>query len=696
MKNNKKGFIAISIIYSFFILFITVMLLIMYSFINDRKISNKVKSDLINDLINKAPDITISQNGSRLPNLSYNVDVKILDGGNGVSSAKYIWSTSPNGTPNIDLPSYNETLTTPSEYGIYYLIVKACDINLNCKTVVTNSFNVSEQLLCKRATSLHTETCKNSDNNNYCLKNGHEENGSITYGTLGINAVNNVGDAYDCDINGDGVYNPVNERFYYISDYYNTSTNKYDSTIASLIYYTNVHSGTANNTYTNAYTTSNDYVPTTAYNELPSASQWSNVELKNEERTITSESGYDMAIAYDYTGDVQEFTVPQTGTYTIQAWGASGGHAICNDNVCGTPGKGGYAAGIISLNAGDKLYIYVGEKGADAVAGQDMPASFNGGGSATYDHNDNESGGAGGGATDIRLVSGNWDDAESLSSRIMVAGGGGGVAWDTTGGSGGGISGTDGTATTGATQTTGYQFGIGKNGSGNGYDSRGTAGGGGGYWGGMNNVTANSGAAGGSGYISGHAGCIAINSVSDTSIKEGCSSSSTNQSCSIHYSLNEFRNTILTAGNLVMPNKNNDGTMIGNEGNGYVKITLNSAASGTSTSNQFTYTSKTARMLNYRELKQCLTTRQSATDNDLIVTIGTLNPECSFLLENTKFTNSNYAEGYFIENPYTQNNDYIWTIKSSNWSVYGGIDKAVINKYGVRPVIEVDKYKMEI
>ena len=45
MKKNKKGFIAITIIYSFFILFVTVMLLIMYSYINDRKMNNQIKSD---------------------------------------------------------------------------------------------------------------------------------------------------------------------------------------------------------------------------------------------------------------------------------------------------------------------------------------------------------------------------------------------------------------------------------------------------------------------------------------------------------------------------------------------------------------------------------------------------------------------------------------------------------------------------
>ncbi|MFR6022531.1 MAG: glycine rich domain-containing protein [Clostridia bacterium] len=37
----------------------------------------------------------------------------------------------------------------------------------------------------------------------------------------------------------------------------------------------------------------------------------------------------------------------------------------------------------------------------------------------------------GGGATDIRLVSGEWNDFESLKSRIMVAGGGRrSILWD--------------------------------------------------------------------------------------------------------------------------------------------------------------------------------------------------------------------------------------------------------------------------
>ena len=75
MKNNKKGFISITVIYSFFLIFITIMLLIMYSYVHDRKMNNKIKSDIINYLKSKSPDIYISLNGSSNPHLSYTVNV---------------------------------------------------------------------------------------------------------------------------------------------------------------------------------------------------------------------------------------------------------------------------------------------------------------------------------------------------------------------------------------------------------------------------------------------------------------------------------------------------------------------------------------------------------------------------------------------------------------------------------------------
>ena len=151
---------------------------------------------------------------------------------------------------------------------------------------------------------------------------------------------------------------------------------------------------------------------------------------------------------YSYSGGYQEFTVPYTGTYKFECWGARGGKSRIDGSLGGTPGKGGYAKGEILLKKGEKYYVYIGQQGTDAVVRKDSAATWNGGGLGTWDHSDNETSGAGGGATDIRLVSGNWNNSESLASRIIVAGGGGGVK------------------AKGGTQTTGYSFGIGQNASG--------------------------------------------------------------------------------------------------------------------------------------------------------------------------------------------------------------------------------------
>ena len=69
---------------------------------------------------------------------------------------------------------------------------------------------------------------------------------------------------------------------------------------------------------------------------------------------------------------------------------------------------------------------------------------------------------------------------------------------------------------------------------------------GGGYWGGyMSNSSSASSGAGGSGYVSGHAGCIAINSQSDITPRV---QTYTSLEDSYHYSGKVFTNTELTAG----------------------------------------------------------------------------------------------------------------------------------------------------
>lgn len=202
---------------------------------------------------------------------------------------------------------------------------------------------------------------------------------------------------------------------------------------------------------------------------------------------------------FDYTGDEQIFTVPVTGTYKLETWGAQGG-ASSNDTI---GGYGGYALGIVRLAEKDNLYLNIGSIGSN---GQNSIGGYNGGGSSEY-----ITSGSGGGATHIALKSGVLSTLESYKNDILiVSGGGGGATMDRTGGSGGGICGVDGLNGTtgkveghGGTQTNGGTgssnsgvFGSGGNGN--------AAGGGGGYYGGGSTKIGygmDSSAGGGSGYI---------------------------------------------------------------------------------------------------------------------------------------------------------------------------------------------------
>ena len=155
-----------------------------------------------------------------------------------------------------------------------------------------------KKVICKRATTLHTEECTQTDATYYCSGAGYTTSGlkrtsTITYGNLGTSGTLSSGDAFDCDVNGDGTYDPNTERFYYVSDYYNTSTKSFESDTAVLIYYNNVSAGNPNNSKLYAYDSSGEnwHGPRTAITELPTTSQWNNVSLKSTTRSILSENG---------------------------------------------------------------------------------------------------------------------------------------------------------------------------------------------------------------------------------------------------------------------------------------------------------------------------------------------------------------------------------------------------------------------
>jgi hypothetical protein len=237
---------------------------------------------------------------------------------------------------------------------------------------------------------------------------------------------------------------------------------------------------------------------------------------------------------FGYTGTVQSFTAPATGTYTLEVWGAEGGKGYA-----GAPGgKGGYAKGAVQLQKGQTVYIYVGGKPTEVYGDSGNAGGWNGGGKGSSYYGSGAFGGGGGGATDIRTqrAASDTDWSSTLNSRIIVAGGGGGGGHygksNYIGGYGGGTSGGS-AGGSGATQTSGYALGQGQSSNYSGHD---LGAGGGGYYGGYASTTRDAGGGGGSGYIGG------------------------------------VQNGQLIAGNASMPAPGG-GTETGHSGNGYARIT---------------------------------------------------------------------------------------------------------------------------
>lgn len=300
---------------------------------------------------------------------------------------------------------------------------------------------------------------------------------------------------------------------------------------------------------------------------------------RDEAKTLLNE--FYEEYEFDYTGTAQNFVAKRDGYYKVELWGAQGG-----SNELSSGGKGAYTEGIIYLSKNQNIYIYVGSEGK-TIRESDVTAGYNGGGSGTFLSNLSSSetlslyGGGGGGATDIRLVDGDWNNASSLKSRIMVAAGGSGASnWSNPkdGSAGGAINGLDGkfyssgteefTISKGATQNSG---GIGANNSVNGGFGYGAtpnsnfgSGAGGGYYGGGSgsgtDASVGTGSSGSS-FISGYNGCDAIDE----------NGNHTGQAT--HYSKMIFENSNMISGDLSMPTYDGENVMVGNSGDGHAKIT---------------------------------------------------------------------------------------------------------------------------
>lgn len=150
-----------------------------------------------------------------------------------------------------------------------------------------------------------------------------------------------------------------------------------------------------------------------------------------------------------YSGAKVTIQLPP-GEYEMTCWGAQGG-SYKESNAAG--GKGARASVIGTLTAYVTCYLYTGGKGgygtgeATSING----GGFNGGGNASY------RGGAGGGASDIRF------GADSLYSRGVVAGGGGGAySYSSTYKAAGGYAGNKGPAGDGSVYSSSYTAFAGK------------------------------------------------------------------------------------------------------------------------------------------------------------------------------------------------------------------------------------------
>ena len=293
------------------------------------------------------------------------------------------------------------------------------------------------------------------------------------------------------------------------------------------------------------------------------------------------------------------------GIFLIECWGASGSHKLTK-----TGGYGAYVRGHIRILQPTTVYLFPGESGKTYGS-----ITYNGGGDGSFQPEKAHTSagyqvwlnlknkaycGSGGGASDVRLDDGDWDDTMSLKSRIIVAAGGGGyvnfnsgyVDNEVPGSAGGALEAKKGgysqcktncldsdagpiVLAEGGSQSRGGKISQSLDGiishseGGLGYGGNSTVilggGGGGGYFGGSGGSQSyhrNGSGAGGSSFISGHKGCHAFTSQY---------SNETSSSSNIHYSGLYFTDTTMMSGDetFLSPDGRNE---TGHTGNGYISI----------------------------------------------------------------------------------------------------------------------------
>jgi hypothetical protein len=228
-------------------------------------------------------------------------------------------------------------------------------------------------------------------------------------------------------------------------------------------------------------------------------------------RNAFSEDG---VYEFTYTGNIVEFTVPTSGTYKIEAWGAMGGGGSGLEGP-----KGAYSKSFVLLSKDERIKILVGEKG---YPGSSSYIYCGGGGGGTFIAKGNTplcvAGGGGsltenarspiaahacGQSSQLSASFGYGQATLKMGGKGIGSGGGGGFEGNGEGGSNNWGKGGNSFINGGARQTSGTSYGT-YGGFGGGASNHGHCGGsagGGGYTGGSaTNTWSTQGGGGGSYY----------------------------------------------------------------------------------------------------------------------------------------------------------------------------------------------------
>lgn len=213
------------------------------------------------------------------PNASYEVTFNMNDGNDTVFETRYVQY-------NGEVGSLNTPTRTNYNFLGWYDGTGNNANRIYSDEIITGQVTYYakwQKIICKKVTDnnkLHTETCVGSQG---CTTTGtgfdKTNNNIITYGTTyGVNSPI-AGDAYDCDVNNDGTYDPQDqygkytERFYFLKEYEHNDSEK----TATLIYYTSFDSNGRIDSQHNNNIGSTNY--NAALNWLPNLNSWTNPGL---------------------------------------------------------------------------------------------------------------------------------------------------------------------------------------------------------------------------------------------------------------------------------------------------------------------------------------------------------------------------------------------------------------------------------